>query len=70
MTIEDIAASTAIFYSHTDENEVIECSKQSWDMINTAFNMELRREKRIVSVMVALVEGEHMVFPYIHETFY
>ena len=39
-------------------------------MINMAFNKELRREKRIASLVGALVEGEHMVFPHICETFY
>ena len=33
----------------------------SWDMINTAFNKELRREKRIASLMGMLVEGAHGV---------
>ena len=35
-----------------------------------AFNKELRREKRIASLVGASVEGEHMVFPHICETFY
>ena len=39
-------------------------------MINIAFNSELRRENMIARLMGASVEGKHMVFPYIHETFY
>ena len=55
-TKEDIVASIAIFDSHIDEKkEVIECPTQSWDMINVAFNKELRREKRIASLVVASV---------------
>ena len=32
--------------------------------------MKLRREKRIDSLVGASIEGEHMVFPHIRETFY
>ena len=32
--------------------------------------VKLEREKRIASLMGALVEREHMVFPHIHEAFY
>ena len=44
--------------------------EHSWDMINMAFNKELRREKRITSLVGVSVEGDHMVFPHIRETFY
>ena len=32
--------------------------------------MNLRREKKIASLEGTIVEGEHMVFPHLRETFY
>ena len=32
--------------------------------------VNLRREKKIVSLIGAIVEGEHMVFPHLRETFH
>ena len=70
-TDKDIAASITIFDSHINKNKkVIECPTQAWDMIDMAFNRELRREKRISSLVDMSIEGEHMVFPHIRETFY
>ena len=48
VTVEDIAASTASSDPHIDvSKEVIECPKQSWDMISMTFNREFRREEDI-----------------------
>ena len=32
--------------------------------------MRMRRERRITSLEGAIIEGEHMMFPHLHETFY
>ena len=52
-----------------DEN-AIECSIQSWEMINAAFVKEVRREKKIVSFVGITMEREQMVFPHLRETFH
>ncbi|XWS75409.1 hypothetical protein CRYUN_Cryun01aG0085000 [Craigia yunnanensis] len=65
----DIALTIPDSYIGMDENTV-ECSVQSWDMINFAFAEELKREKRIANLMGATLEGEPMVFPHLRETFY
>ena len=56
-------------YIGMDEN-AIECSIQSWEMINAAFVKEVRREKKIVSFVGITMEREQMVFPHLRETFY
>ena len=56
-------------YIGMDEN-AIECSIQSWEMINAAFVKEVRREKKIVSFVGITMEREQMVFPHLRETFH
>ena len=55
-------------YIGMDEN-AIECSVQSREMINATFVEELKREKRIANLEGASIEGEHTVFPHICETY-
>ena len=52
-----------------DEN-AIECSIQSWEMINAAFVEKVRIKKKIASLVGATTEREHMVFPHLRETFH
>ena len=57
---EERATTLTISNSYNDvDGNAIECFVQSWEMINVAFAEEVRKEKKIASLVGAIVEGEH-----------